>query len=78
MEYRKEQSGSLITLWNDKKGVGLQFKEGEPLQRYTSSVVLADKTLTSTEAGLAIMNKAAGELMEHAARLYPKESGEMK
>lgn len=73
MKYRTERNGNLITLWNDAEGIGLQFKEGETLQRYTSGVVIRDNAILSTEEGVAHLNKVQEELTAYAEIHFPKE-----
>lgn len=73
MEYRKEINGQIITLWDDSNGIGLQFKEGETLQRYTHSVIITRNELTATEEGLTLISKVSNVLTEAAAQQYPKE-----
>lgn len=78
MEYRTEKNGELITLWDDAEGVGLQFKEGESLQRYTSGVVLKDTAILSTEEGVAHLSKVQEALTAYAEAHYPKEFATLK
>lgn len=78
MEYRTERNGNLITLWDDTEGIGLQFKEGETLQAYTSGVVLRDTAILSTEEGVAHLSKVQAELTAYAEAHYPKEFAPLK
>lgn len=71
--YRTDKNGKTVTIWDEAKGVGLRFTEGEAMQRYTSSVVLENKKLAETEQGLAVMNNTVEELTSFAASNYPKE-----
>ena len=56
MDYRKEQNGDLITLWDDTEGIGLQFKEGETLQGYTSGIVVSLREKTFLRMLLVVIN----------------------
>lgn len=76
-KYRTEKNGSLVTIWNDTDGIGLQFTEGDTLQRYTSSIVLKGYSL-STEEAVRHLNEVQSELTEYASTLYPKEFAPMK
>ena len=78
MDYRKEQNGNLITLWDDTEGIGLQFKQGETLQRYTSSVVMKDTAILSTEEGVAHLSEVEKALTAFAEAHYPKEFEPLK
>lgn len=71
-QYRVEKDGSRVTIWNDADGIGLQFKAGDRLQRYTSSLILKGYSL-STEAAVKHLNEVQEQLTEYAATLYPKE-----
>lgn len=76
-KYREEKNGSVITLWASN-GVGIQFKEGDSLQRYTHSIVIRDGYSLSTEEAVKEMNDTANELSEYAATKYPKEFAPLK
>lgn len=78
MEYRTEKNGNLITLWDDQEGIGLQFKEGESLQRYTSEIVIKDTAILSTEDGIAHLSKVQEALTAFAEAQYPKEFTPLK
>lgn len=73
MNTRTERAQGIITLWHDESGIGLRFKEGEPLQRYTSQIVLADVNKASTEQGIEEISRITELLTEEAAALYPIE-----
>ena len=73
-EFREERTGSQITIWNDEKGVGLRFIEGEPLQEYTSDLVMNDPSeFAQTEDGLKTLAGIRKELAKYASEKYPKE-----
>lgn len=76
-QYRIEQDKNVITVWNDTDGIGLRFKAGESLQRYTSSIVL-NGYAPSTEEKVKHMDKVQAELTEFAAAKYPKEFARIK
>lgn len=78
MNYRTETNGSTITLWDDTEGVGLQFKEGEPLQEYESNLVLRDFSILETEAGVAHLSEVSNRLHKEAAKRYPIEFQPLK
>lgn len=78
MEYRKEQNGDLITLWDDTEGVGLQFRQGETLQKYVSSAVVKNEALYSTEKGVAHLNEVLRAITTFAEAHYPREFKEIK
>ena len=71
--YRIEKDGDTITIWDDSEGIGLQFKEGETLQRYNSSLVLNDFSILETESGIEHVKAISRLLNEYAAELYPLE-----
>lgn len=73
MKVRTERKSGFITLWNDESGIGLRFKEGENLQRYTSQIVLEDVNKATSEKGVEEINKISALLTEKAATLYPIE-----
>lgn len=73
MKYRTEQNGNLITLWDDNERVGIQFKQGEILQRYTLNVMVIDTPKLSTLEGINAMNKATEALITYAEKHYPHE-----
>lgn len=73
MNTRTERAQGTITLWHDESGIGLRFKEGEPLQRYTSQIVLADANKASTEQGIEEISRITELLTEEAAAQYPIE-----
>lgn len=72
-KYKTETNGNQITIWNETEGVGLQFTEGEPLQRYTASIVLRDTTSLSTEEGVKEITEIQAALTRYAEEQYPKE-----
>lgn len=73
MDYRTERNGSLITLWDDTEGIGLQFKEGETLQGYTSGIVVRDDGIFTTEEGIAHLSEVTEALTAFAEAHFPKE-----
>lgn len=78
MRYKTERNGNLITIWDEKEGIGMQFKKGESLQRYVSEVVLKETSILSTEEGIAKVSKTQEELTAYAEEHYPQEFGEIK
>ena len=78
MKYRTERNGSLITLWDDGEGVGLQFKEGETLQGYTSGIVLRDEGILNTEEGIAHLSEVEARLTAYAEAHFPREFSPLK
>lgn len=73
MKVRATTANGKVTLWDEESGVGLQFTEGETLQRYNSTIVLADPDKTTTEAGVEEVSRISQLLTDEAAALYPKE-----
>ena len=71
--YRVERDGSTVTIWDDKEGIGLQFKEGETLQRYNGSIVMKDPSILETENGVEHVKVISRLLNEYAAELFPFE-----
>jgi hypothetical protein len=54
--------------------VGLRFKQGETLQRYTSEIVLTDLGLFYTNLrGAEWLSEISNALSDYAAQQYPKE-----
>jgi len=77
--YKKEVQGTDVTLWDTDTGIGLRFKAGETLQRYSSILLLPkSKGYTDTEEGLATVTAVDQALTEIAAKEYPKEFTEIK
>jgi len=76
--YRVERDGTTITIWDDKEGIGLQFKEGESLQRYSSSLVLNDFSILETESGIEHVKAISKLLNKYAAELFPLEFKPLK
>lgn len=82
-QYRKEQDGETVTIWYDHTNetagencpcVGLRFKQGETLQRYTSEIVLTDLGLFYTNLrGAEWLSEISNALSDYAAQQYPKE-----
>lgn len=78
MDYRTETNGDTITLWNDDEGIGLQFKKGERLQRYQSSLIVKDPSLMETGGGIVHLNEVGAALTLYAIENYPEEFKEIK
>ena len=76
--YRIEKDGDTITIWDDTEGIGLQFKEGETLQRYNGSIVMKDPSILETESGVEHVKIISRLLNEYAAELYPFEFKPLK
>jgi hypothetical protein len=73
MSYKEITEGDLISIVNEDEGIGLRFKKGESLQRYTSSILVKDKDLLTTEEGCAKIIRISNEITEYAAQQYPEE-----
>lgn len=73
MKVRATTDNGKVTLWDEESGVGLQFTEGESLQRYNSAIVLADPDKATTEAGVEEISRISELLTDEAAALYPME-----
>ena len=71
--YRTEKADGVVTLWDDTTGIGLRFKEGETLSRYTSSIVLSDPSIMETEEGVEKVSRISEALTAQAERDYPTE-----
>jgi hypothetical protein len=71
-DYRIEENGDKVTVWDDGAGVGLRFTKGDTLQRYTSELVISGDW-TITKDGLDALNAVSDALTEYAAELYPME-----
>lgn len=78
MDYKIEKSGSTVTIIDTATGIGLQFKEGESLQRYTTALYLPDISMTHTENGLNRVSEISQRLESYAAEHYPKEFKEIR
>lgn len=76
--YRTEKADGVITLWYDAEGIGLRFKEGETLSRYTSSIILSDPSIMETEEGVEKVDRISKELTAQAERDYPTEFQPLK
>lgn len=76
--YRIEKEAATITIWDDTEGIGLQFKEGETLQRYKGSIVLKDFSILETENGVEHVSIISRQLNKFAAELYPFEFKPLK
>lgn len=72
-KYRTEKDGKQITIWNDTEEIGLRFMEGEPQQRYTASIVVADPTAITTAEALENVTRTQDNLTRYAEEQYPKE-----
>lgn len=81
--YRIEEKGDQITVWFDHEHdnkddrcpcVGLRFTKGDPLQRYTSVLVLTDLgQFYLNQNGIEWLNDLCNALTDYAATLYPFE-----
>ena len=49
---KETKQGNTITLMDEVRGVGIQFTEGETLQRYTAAMVMADTDRLNTPEGV--------------------------
>lgn len=78
MKYRKEQNGDVVTIWDDAAGIGLQFKQGETLQRYTAAVVVRDAAKLSNAEDLERVNAVVDAITSEAAKQYPEEFAPLK
>lgn len=76
MEYATERNGNQITIWNETEEIGLQFTEGESMQRYMSCVRADPKVLTYY--GLDQINQIVNELTQYATAEYPYEFQELQ
>ena len=76
--YRTEKADGVVTLWDDTTGIGLRFNEGETLSRYTASAVIRDPSITTTEEGIATLDRVLKELSEKAEEEYPVEFAPLK
>ena len=72
-QYRTEQDGDKITVWDDTVGVGLRFTQGDTLQRYTSELIITDET-----TDVATLSEISNALTDYAAQLFPYEFGTIK
>ena len=73
----QEEGGSVI-LWDNEREIGLKFKKGETLQRYSSAIVLKNWELLKTGKALSTLEEASQALTEKAAELFPMEFQELK
>lgn len=71
-QYRIEKEGDKVTVWDDARGVGLRFIEGDTLQRYTSELILKD-TEEWEEVDADTLTAISNTLTDYAAERYPKE-----
>lgn len=78
MNYRTEEKDGLITIWDDAKGIGLQFKQGEPLQLYTCSILIAVQKNLDTPNRFEEVQRIADKLIAYATENYPNEFEEIK
>jgi len=72
-QYRTEQDGNKITVWDDMVGVGLRFTQGDTLQRYTSELITTGET-----TDVATLSDISNALTDYAAQLFPYEFGTIK
>lgn len=80
MPYRIEKKDSHTILWDEESGVGLQFTEGERLQRYSAAIVMDEAQIQERlSTGLGVIQTAdlAARLKDEAEKLYPMEFAEM-
>lgn len=71
--YRTEKDGNKITIWDDGKGVGLRFTEGETLQAYQSQVIIQNPATLATAEGVEALTRVQEEITCYATQHYPKE-----
>ena len=74
-----EKTNEFTIIWNDDETVGLQFKEGKPMQLYDKSVVVESYDLPQFqgEIGLERLEKEIESLVSYAMVQYPMEFAEM-
>lgn len=75
---KETKQGNTITLMDEVRGVGIQFTEGETLQRYTAALVMADTDRLNTPEGVEEVSRIQAELIEEAAKRHHKEFAEMQ
>ena len=76
-DYRIEENGDKVTVWDDGAGVGLRFTKGDTLQRYTSELVISGDW-TIPKDGWDALNAVLDALTVYAAELYPMEFAPIK
>lgn len=76
--YKEIPQDGCIIIWDEAARIGLKFKKGDTLQRYTASVVLEDFGLLQKEGAMSVLEDAQRRLLEVAAERYPKEFEELK
>lgn len=69
-QYRIEQDGNKITVWDDTAGVGLCFTQGDTLQRYTSELIIRDWAILQHPDTLSEISAA---LTGYTAERFPME-----
>jgi len=76
--YTTQEEGGSVILWDNEREIGLKFRKGESLQRYTSEIVLKHWEELAKEEALSKLEEVSKELQEKAAELYPEEFQEIK
>lgn len=70
---RVTQDEGFTILWDSETGVGLRFKKGDNLSRYTASIILPDVSILENEDGVEKVTEANLWLIGQAEKLFPLE-----
>lgn len=70
--YTVEETGGVVTVWDNPTGYGFRFNKGDITAQYTLTVLTPGAKNTTPE-GLAELQAVTGEFMQWAAHRFPVE-----
>lgn len=70
--YTVEETGGVVTVWDNPNGYGFRFNKGDKLAGYTLTVITPGAK-TSTPQGLAELDAVTVEFRQWAAHRFPVE-----
>lgn len=72
--YRVEETGGVVTVWENPKRYGFRFKKGDTLAQYTVTVIIPPGKASTVE-GQTEIQAATEEFLQYAAERFPAEFG---
>ena len=72
-EFRVEEDGELITIWDDSEGIGIRFEKGDRLAQYRLNDIVENRTILTTDEGMRKLNETRHRLLSFARERFPRE-----
>ncbi|MDE6237850.1 MAG: hypothetical protein K2M45_08285 [Muribaculaceae bacterium] len=73
LNFRSEEVDGVVTVWHNESGMGLRFRKGDPLSRYTAEIVLPDINALERVEGMEDVSRICDALRSLAEEVYPYE-----